>query len=222
MTINGTVNKLGILLLILIATATYPWSVIMQNPEEFNPTWMIVGGIGALIVGLVTVFKKNLAMYTAPLYAALEGLLLGSLSAFFEMRFPGIVMQAMMGTIGVLGMLFFLYKTGIIRATENFKLGVAAATGAIMLLYLVSFVLGFFNIHIPYIHEDGWIGIGFSAFVVTIAALNLVMDFDYIENGESSGAPKYLEWFGAFALIVTLVWLYIEILHLLAKIRSRD
>jgi uncharacterized YccA/Bax inhibitor family protein len=167
------------------------------------------------------VFKKNWAIVTAPLYAVLEGLVLGGLSATFEARFPGIVIQAVGLTFGTLFALLLAYKSGVIKATENFKLGVVAATGGIALVYLAGFVLGFFGVSIPYIHGSGTIGILFSLVVVVIAALNLVLDFDFIESGAASGAPKYMEWYAAFGLLVTLIWLYLEILRLLAKLRSR-
>lgn len=227
MTINGTVNKTGILLCLLWVAAIFTWEKAMGaarsgtfNPAEFYP-WMIGGSIGGLVIALVTVFKKTLAPYTAPLYAVAQGLVLGVLSAFFEMQFPGIVFQAVLLTFGTLVALLIAYRTGVIKATENFKMGVAAATGGIFVVYLISMVLGFFGVSIPLIHESGIVGIGFSLFVVVIAALNLVLDFDFIESGAAQGAPKYLEWYGAFGLLVTLVWLYIELLRLLSKLRSR-
>jgi uncharacterized YccA/Bax inhibitor family protein len=145
----------------------------------------------------------------------------GGISAMFEARFPGIAAQATFGTLGTLAGLLLAYRTGLIKATENFKLGVFAATAGIALLYLVSFVMSFFGKSIPFIHSSGTWGIAFSVFVVIIAALNLVLDFDFIENGAEMGAPKYMEWYAAFGLLVTLVWLYIEILRLLSKMRSR-
>ena len=181
----------------------------------------MVGGIGGFIVAMVTVFKQKWAPFTVPLYAALQGLFLGGISATFELRFPGIVIQAVGLTMMVFLALLFAYKSKLIQATENFKLGITAATGGIALLYIVQLVLSFFGIHIPYIHESGPIGIGFSLVVVTIAALNLVMDFDFIENGAARRAPKYMEWYAAFGLLVTLVWLYLEMLRLLAKLQSR-
>ena len=164
---------------------------------------------------------KSWAPVTATGYALCEGLALGGVSAMYESRFGGIVVQAVGLTFGVLAMLLVAYATRLIRATENFKLGVFAATGAIALLYLVSWILSLFHVSIPYIHGNGWIGIGLSAFVVTIAALNLIMDFDFIEQGVQAGAPKYMSWYAAFGLMVTLVWLYLEILRLLAKLQSR-
>jgi uncharacterized YccA/Bax inhibitor family protein len=158
---------------------------------------------------------------TAPLYAVLEGLAIGGISAFFEARFPGIVIQAVALTFGTLLCLLLVYKARIIKVTAHFRLGVVAATGGIALIYFITIVLGFFGIRMPYIHDSGIIGIGFSLFVVTIAALNLVLDFDFIEKGAASGAPKFMEWYAAFGLVVTLIWLYLEILRLLAKIGSR-
>lgn len=219
MTINGTVNKTGLSLLILIAMASVTWNMGLKGEL---PTAYIWGGIiGGLIVAMVTIFKKTWAPTTTPLYAALEGLALGGISVFFEMKYPGIVSQAVFLTFGTLGALLFAYKSGLIKATENFKLGVVAATGGIFILYLLSFVLGMFGVSVPLIHSSGTFGILFSLFVVIVAALNLVLDFDFIEAGAEQGAPKYMEWFGAFGLLVTLVWLYLEILHLLAKLKER-
>ena len=224
MTINGTVNRAGFLVLLLIAAAWFSWTRSAPAPGtttiSANP-FMLIGLFGGLIVAFITIFKKTLAPYTAPVYAVLEGLFLGGLSAMFELRYPGIAAQATFATFGTLGALLLSYRSGIIKATENFKLGVFAATGGIFVLYLISMVLGFFGKSIPFIHESGAIGIGFSVFVVIIAALNLVLDFDFIENGAAMGAPKYMEWYAAFGLLVTLVWLYIEILRLLSKLRSR-
>jgi uncharacterized YccA/Bax inhibitor family protein len=222
MTVNGTVNKTALLLLIAMATAFYVWRMffLSRNPASVTP-WMLVGAIAGLIFAIVTAFKKQWAPVTAPIYAALEGLFLGGVSAFYEARFPGIVIQAVALTFGTAFALLMAYKSRIIRATENFKLGVAAATGGIFLLYLASFVLGFFGINIGFIHNSGPIGILFSIVVVVIAALNLVLDFDFIERGAEQGAPKFMEWYGAFGLMVTLVWLYLEILRLLGKTMSR-
>jgi uncharacterized YccA/Bax inhibitor family protein len=228
MTINGTVNKTGILLLLTILTSAFAWSQTMvQTPEGMQVApgamiYMIGGAIGGFVLALVTAFKKEWSPITAPLYALVEGFFLGSISAIYNAQFEGIVLQAVMLTFGTLFALLFAYRSGLIKATENFKLGVAAATGGIALIYLATIVLGLFGIKIPYIHESGLIGIGFSLFVIVIAALNLVLDFDFIESGVEAGAPKYMEWYGAFGLMVTLVWLYIEFLRLLAKLQSRD
>jgi uncharacterized YccA/Bax inhibitor family protein len=228
MTINGTVNKTGVLLLLTILTSAFAWSQTMvQTPEGMQVApgamiYMIGGAIGGFVLALVTAFKKEWSPITAPLYALVEGFFLGSISAIYNAQFEGIVLQAVMLTFGTLFALLFAYRSGLIKATENFKLGVAAATGGIALIYLATIVLGLFGIKIPYIHESGLIGIGFSLFVIVIAALNLVLDFDFIESGVEAGAPKYMEWYGAFGLMVTLVWLYIEFLRLLAKLQSRD
>ena len=223
MTLNGTVNKSGILLALILVTAAFVWDKY-EGPQSTSAImpWVAMGGIGGFILAMITIFKKTWAPVTAPAYALLEGLFLGGISAMFEARFPGIVMQAVGLTFGTLAALLMAYRSGLIRATENFKLGVVAATGGIFILYLVSFGMSFFGKSIPFIHESGLMGIGFSAFVVVIAALNLVLDFDFIENGVEQGAPKYMEWYGAFGLMVTLVWLYLEILRLLAKLQSRD
>lgn len=221
MTINGTVTKTGYLLLLLSATAIFSWNKAYAaiDPGALYP-WLIGSAILGFIVAMVTIFKKTLAPITAPIYAAVEGVFLGFISAFFEMQYPGIVFQAVLLTFGTLFALLAAYRSGIIKATENFKLGIIAATGGIFLVYLSTMILGFFGVSIPFIHGSGTFGILFSLFVVVIAALNLVLDFDFIEEGAARGAPKYMEWYGAFGLLVTLVWLYLEILRLLSKLRK--
>jgi uncharacterized YccA/Bax inhibitor family protein len=220
MTLQGTVNKTGMMLLLLIAGATYTWSLFLEQDPSVT-MWMMVGLIGGLIVSFVTIFKKQWSPVTAPLYAVLQGFALGGLSVMLESLYPGIVIQAVALTFGTAGCLLVAYKSGVIKATENFKLGIFAATGGIGLIYLVGWIMSFFGTSIPYIHENGIIGIGFSLVVVVIAALNLVLDFDFIEKGAEHGAPKFMEWYAAFGLMVTLVWLYIEILRLLSKLNSR-
>ncbi len=225
MTLNGTVNKTGFLLLLSVLTAAFAWSKTFSDSGEMAPgamIYLIGGAIGGLVLALVTAFKKEWSPVTAPMYALVEGFFLGSISAIYNAQFQGIVLQAVMLTFGIMFALLFAYRTGLIKATENFKLGVAAATGGIMLIYLATLGLGLFGIKIPYIHESGLIGIGFSLFVVVIASLNLVLDFDFIETGVEAGAPKYMEWYGAFGLMVTLVWLYLELLRLLSKLQSRN
>jgi uncharacterized YccA/Bax inhibitor family protein len=217
MTLQGTANKTGVSLLVLLAAAAFVWN--LEGPAA--AVFILLGLVGGLITALVTVFKKTWAPFTVPLYAAFEGLLLGGISATYEARFPGIVINAVALTFGTLAALLLAYRSGLVRATENFKLGIFAATGGIALVYLVSMVMGFFGRTVPYIHESTPLGIGFSLFVVVIAALNLVLDFDFIERGAELGAPKYMEWVGAFGLLVTLVWLYLEILRLLAKLQDR-
>lgn len=220
MTIGGTVNKTAIALVILMVTASYTWDIGATRPEQVTP-WIMGGAIGGLIVAMATIWKKEWAGITTPLYAALEGLVLGGVSVMFESQYPGIVSQAVFLTFGTLGALLLAYRSGMIRATENFKLGVVAATGGIFFIYVIGWIMSFFGSGIPLIHESGTVGIMFSLFVVGIAALNLVLDFDFIEMGAESGAPKYMEWYGAFGLLVTLVWLYLEMLRLLAKLQER-
>ena len=219
MTLQGTVNKVGILLALVVLSAAHTWNVyfVTGSPGALMP----IGLFGGMIFALITIFKKNWAMYTAPIYAILEGFFLGGISAIFESQYPGIVIQATGLTFGTLASLLVLYKTGIIKPTENFRLMVVSATMGIALLYVVSFIMSMFGTGIGFIHDNGIFGIGFSLFVVGIAALNLVLDFDFIEEGSEKNAPKYMEWFGAFALMVTLIWLYLEMLRLLAKLRSR-
>lgn len=223
MTLQGTVNKTGILLGILVLTAVYTWNLFFQtgNPAAVMPI-AIGGAIGGFVLALITIFKKAWSPYTAPIYAALEGLFLGGISAIFEYQYPGIVIQATGLTLGTLASLLVLYKLGIIKPTENFRLMIVSATMGIAVLYLISMIMNMFGSSgIGFIHSNGLFGIGFSLFVVAIAALNLVLDFDFIEQGSELGAPKYMEWFGAFSLMVTLIWLYLEMLRLLAKLRSR-
>jgi uncharacterized YccA/Bax inhibitor family protein len=217
MTVMGTVHRTAFLLLLLVAAAIWVWN---KSPQAVMP-WLGIGGIGGFVVAIVTVFKKQWAPITSPIYAVLEGLLLGGISSMFEASYPGIVIQAVGLTFGTLFALLMAYRSGLIKVTDKFRLGVVAATGGIFIVYLISFVMGFFGKTIPFIHQSGTVGILFSLFVVVVAALNLVLDFDFIERGAERGAPKYMEWYAAFGLLVTLVWLYIEILRLLSKLRSR-
>jgi len=223
MTLDGTVNKTAILLLCAVATAAYAWHVFMQSHSGAAITPLLWGGlIGGFIFALITIFKKEWAPVTAPIYSLLEGLALGSLSAVFELRYPGIAMQSVAMTFGVMLVMLLAYRSHIIPVTQKLRLGIVAATGAIALFYIAEIVLSFFGIQFATINGSGPIGIGFSIVVVAIAALNLVLDFDFIESGVRAHAPKYMEWYGAFGLMVTLVWLYLEILRLLSKIRSND
>jgi len=222
MTIQGTVNKTAILLLLVFISASYTWGKFsVDNPAAIQP-WIMAGLIVGLILALITVFKKTAAPITTPLYALAEGLVLGGVSAFFDKMFPGIVIQAIALTFGTLFALLVAYRSGLIKATENFKLGVAAATGAVFLVYIIDFVMSFFGSGMTFLHGNGLLGIGISGVIVVVAALNLVLDFDFIENAAENGAPRYMEWYGAFGLIVTLVWLYLEILRLLSKLRSSN
>ncbi len=218
MTLDGTVNKSILSLLILVGVGSLTFS-----PDYY---WLIWPGfIGGFIVALITIFKKNLAPITVPIYAALEGAALGAVSNIYANAFyPGIVMQSILLTVGIFAALLFAYKTKIIAPTQNFKLGIFAATGGIMLFYVISIIFSLFTKQAPPMLDPtnaSIVSILFSVFVVIIAALNLVLDFDFIEEGVEKGAPKYMEWYGAFGLLVTLVWLYLEILRLLAKLNSR-
>ena len=223
MTLSGTINKSFTLIILVLAGAGITWWQFF-NGSGLLQIFMIGGAIGGLIIAIVTSFNKKRSNVLAPIYAILEGFFLGGLSAYVEANFyQGIVMQAVGLTVGVFIGLLLAYKSGWIKVTQNFRLGVFAATAGIGLLYLVSFLMSMFGFgSIGFIHESGLIGIGFSLFVVVIAALNLVLDFDFIEEGVEQGAPKYMEWYAAFGLLVTLVWLYVEILRLLAKLASRD
>jgi uncharacterized YccA/Bax inhibitor family protein len=224
MTLNGTVNKTALMLVLLIAGAAFSWSRFDGTPAGTQAVlpWMAVGGFGGFIVAMITIFKKTWAPVSAPAYAVLEGLFLGAISAMMEVRFHGIVMQAVVLTFGTLFALLAAYRSGLVKATENFKLGVISATGAIFLVYLADFAFSLFGKPFAFLHGNSWLSIGISAVVVVIAALNLVLDFDFIERGVEQRAPKYMEWYAAFGLMVTLVWLYLEILRLLSKLQSRN
>tara|TARA_B100000497_G_scaffold124588_1_gene159425 strand:- start:181 stop:909 length:729 start_codon:yes stop_codon:yes gene_type:complete len=218
MTLEGTVNKTAISLAILLCAAYYTYSNAAMG-------YILVGGGGGFIVAIVTVLKKEWSPITVPIYAVLEGLTLGGISKMYAEAFePGLVPQAISLTVGVLCALLFAYKTKIIKATENFKLGVFAATAGIVVVYIISLLMSLFGnsgLAVMDPTNASMLSIGFSLFVVFIASLNLVMDFDFIEQGAEHGAPKYMEWYGAFGLLVTLIWLYLEILKLLAKLNSR-
>jgi len=227
MTISGAVNKTGILLICCVATAAWTWNLFFKatSPEgamQAVTPLIVVGGVGGFILAIVTIFKKEWSPVTAPIYALLEGLVLGGVSAMLEMRFHGIAIQAVALTFGTLVAMLLAYRSGLIRVTDKLRLGIVAATGGIAVFYLLQFILGFFGVHFAMINGAGTIGIGFSIVVVIVAALNLVLDFDLIESGARMGAPKYMEWYGGFALMVTLIWLYFEILRLLSKFRSRS
>jgi len=224
MTLNGTVNKTGILLLCALATAAWTWKGFMDTRDPSAVSLQLLLGLfGGLIFAFVTIFKKEWSPVTAPVYALLEGMVLGGLSAIMEVRYPGIAFQAVGLTFGTLFAMLMVYRSGLIRVTDKFRAGMFAATGGIFLFYLAQMVLGFFHVSFfGSVWGSGVVGIGFSLIVVAIAALNLVLDFDFIERGVASGAPKYMEWYGGFGIMVTLVWLYIEILRLLSKVRSRN
>ncbi len=222
MTVQGTVNRTLILLMLVLAGAATIWGRAIENPADpIVGMGIMVGAIGGFIVAMVTIFKSQWAPVTAPIYALLEGVFLGAISAVFEARYPGIAIQAVALTFGTCFALLALYKAGVIRATPGFRRGVMAATGAIVLVYIASMVMGFFGMQMPLLHDASPLGILISLVIVTVAALNLVLDFDLIESGARQGAPKHMEWYGAFALMVTLVWLYLEMLRLLSKLQRR-
>lgn len=214
MTVAGTINKTAILFMILLSGAMLSWFAPSQ-------IFMWGGAIGGFIIAMVTIFKKEWSPVTAPIYAGLEGLFLGTVSLMFEQAYGGIVFNAIVLTLGVFAAMLVAYRSGLIQVTKRFRMGVVAATGGIALVYLASIVLGFFGINISLIHGSGLMGIGFSLVIVGVAALNLVLDFDMIEKGAEANAPKYFEWYTSFGLIITLVWLYIEILRLLSKLQRR-
>jgi uncharacterized YccA/Bax inhibitor family protein len=221
MTIQGAVNKTGILTVLLLATAFWSWNRFQTNPDQAMGL-AIGAAIAGLIVALIVIFKQTTAPFLAPVYALIEGVAVGAVSALSESQYDGIVIQALGLTALTLFALLAAYKSGLIPVTQNLRLGIVAATGAIALMYLVSIGLGLFGINMPFIHDNGPIGIAISVAIVIVAALNLVLDFDFIESGAERGAPKYMEWYAAFGLLVTLVWLYLEILRLLAKLQSRS
>jgi uncharacterized YccA/Bax inhibitor family protein len=222
MTIQGTVNKTGLLLLFVVATAAWTWGLAHSETPEAAYPWMLGGLVGGLVVALVTIFKKEWSPISAPIYALLEGLVLGGISAIFERSYPGIAVQAVSLTFGVMFVMLLAYKFRIVQATRGFKLGVIAATGGIAIVYLINMAMSlFFHTQMSFLNAATPLGIGISLFVVIIASLNLIIDFDMIETGARMGAPKYMEWYGAFGLMVTLIWLYMEMLRLLSKIRRR-
>jgi uncharacterized YccA/Bax inhibitor family protein len=221
MTISGTVNKTGTLMLCVLATALWTWNQFFTNGPTAIGGYVAVGAIGGLVVALVTVFKREWSPITAPVYALLEGLFLGALSAMFESRYHGIAIEAVALTFGTCFAMLLAYRAGVIKPTQRLMGGIVAATGGIAIVYFASMILGMFHIQIPGIFGNGPVGILFSLVVVTIAALNLILDFAVIEDGARRGSPKYMEWYSAFGLIVTLVWLYLEMIRLLSKLREQ-
>lgn len=229
MTVSGTINKTALMLLMVIAAAVFTWNkffdAVAISPEAGSAAvmpWLVVGGIGGFITVLVTVFRPQSSGISAPVYAVFQGLLLGGLSAIFESRYPGIVMRAVALTLAVFMAMLFLYRSGIIKVTKKLIMGIFAATAGIALVYLVSFIGSFFGMELSFLYGNSNFSIGFSLVVVAVAALNLVLDFAFIERSSETGAPKYMEWYGAFGLMVTLIWLYLEILRLLSKLASRN
>jgi uncharacterized YccA/Bax inhibitor family protein len=221
MTLQGTINKIALMLALVLAGSLFTWNLV-SNQDNTAMIWMIGGGIGAFITAIVIFFNKKSAPIAAPIYAVLEGLFLGAISAFFEAMFPNVVMRAVLLTFAVLFMLLFAYKTQIIKVTDKFRAGVFAATMGIAAVYFISFILRLFGVNMDFMFGGGTFAIVLSLVIIVVAALNLVLDFDFIEKGSQSGLPKYFEWYGAFGLMVTLIWLYLEILRLLAMLSGRD
>lgn len=223
MTVRGTLNKFGFMFLMVLGTAYYSWKEYATGGNVQPLIW--TGALGGLVVALVIMFKKEWSLYLAPLYALLEGLFLGAVSAYYNDAFaakaPNIIMNAVGLTFGTVIAMYLLYSFKVVRATQKFKAVIVTATAGIAIFYLIALVLRMFGIQMAFLHEGSTFGIGFSLVVVAIAALNLILDFDMIEKGSEAGAPKYMEWYGAFGLMVTIVWLYLEILRLLSKLSSR-
>ncbi len=223
MTFGGTLSATAVLMVLLVAAGAVGWMSVDRPESELEsvviPGWFWLPLIGALGVAFLTVFKPHLARFTAPLYAVLQGLVVGIISALYDAAFNGIVLQAVGLTVGVIAIMLFLYATRIITVTDKLRMGIVAATGAVCLIYIVSIIANLFGADVPFIHDNGLIGIGFSLAVVGIAAFNLLLDFDLIEAGVTRGAPAYMEWYASFGLLVTIVWLYLEMLRLLAKLR---
>ena len=219
-TVSGTIGKTSLLAAILSGAAIWTWSAAASN--SLNPTVLIASVIGGLVLAIVTIMSPRLAPWTSPFYALLEGVALGAISYMYETRFrgshPGIALQAVAMTMGTLIVMLFAYTTRLISVTNRLRSGIIIATGAIGLVYLVSFIVMMCGVPVPFLRDASALGIGFSVVVVGVAAFNLLLDFDFIERSAAQGAPKYMEWYGAFGLMVTLVWLYLEILRLLSKI----
>jgi uncharacterized YccA/Bax inhibitor family protein len=223
MTVEGTVNKTLIMFALMLAAAAFTWSLLFSGGAALALPIALGGGIGAFIVGLVTCFRPKSAPITAPIYAVLEGLFLGAFSAMFQSMYNGIVIQAVALTMGVFGIMLTVYRTGLIKVTEQLKMGVVAATGAIALTYLLSFILGMFGNRLisGFLWSNNPLNIGLSLLIVGVAAFNLLLDFDLVEKGVERRAPKFMEWYASYGLMVTLVWLYLELLRLLANLNRR-
>ncbi len=223
MTLNGTAVKAGVLGALLVGSAAWPWHMFFTSnaPVSALMPYVLVGTIGGFIVAMLTIFKQTWAPVTSPIYAVLEGLALGGISAIYEYQYPGVAIQGIALSFAVLGAFLLAYSTKVVRPSQNFLQGVGMATGGIAIYYVIAMVMSMFGMHAPMMWDSGWLSIGFSLFVVAIASLNLFIDFNFIELNVEQGAPKYMEWYGAFGIMLTMVWLYLEVLRLLSKLRSR-
>jgi len=223
MTLNGTATKAGVLGGLVVLGAAWPWHLFFSNNVSYEALipYLVIGGLGGFVVALICIFKQQTAPITAPIYAVLEGLSLGAISAMYEYKYPGVAIQAVGLTFAVLGAFLFSYTTGLVRPSSGFLRGVALATMGIAIYYVVAMLMMCFGMHVPLIYDSGWLGIGFSLVVTAIASLNLFIDFNFIERNVQQGAPKYMEWYGAFGLMLTLVWMYLEMLRLMSKISRR-
>jgi len=223
MTVNGTIWATAALLVLVVGAGVYGWNSVDVTADEVSlPGWLFPVVLGALGVAILTIFKPDLARFTSPVYALLEGAFLGAISGLYNEAFNGIVLQAVGLTIGVFAVMLFLYATRIVKVTDKMRMVIVAATGAVFLLYMVNMILSLFGADLPFLHDTGAIGIGISLVIVVVAALNLLLDFDFVERGVAAGAPARMEWYAAFGLLVTIVWLYLELLRLLAILQGRD
>jgi uncharacterized YccA/Bax inhibitor family protein len=222
MTVNGTVWATAALLVLVVAGGVYGWNSVDVTSETVSwPGWVFPVALVALGVAILTCFKANLARFTSPVYALLQGAVLGAISGVYNTAYDGIVVQAVSLTIGVFAVMLFLFATRIIKVTDRLRMGIVAATGAIFLVYMVNMVLSLFDASVPFLHDSSLLGIGISLLIVGVAAFNLLLDFDFVERGVAAGAPRHLEWYAAFGLVVTIIWLYLELLRLLGKLQGR-
>lgn len=221
MTIAGTATRAVILLAVVVVAAGIVWSQIATGRTDLITPVMLVGGIGGFILAMLTIFRPQSAPWSAPLYASFEGAFLGAVSALYNLRFQGLPQQAVMLTFAVATVVFVLYRIGVLRATKGFKRMIIGATAGIMLFYVGSMVMSMFGMSVGYFSSTSMLSIGINVVIAGVAALNLVLDFDRIEQAVAAGAPKQFEWFAAFGLMITLVWLYLELLRLLSRLQGR-
>lgn len=223
MTVNGTVWATAALLVLVVGGGVFGWSSVDVTSDSVSfPGWIFPVALVAFGVAMVTCFKPHAARFTAPVYALLQGAFLGAISGVYDTAYDGIVLQAVSLTIGVFAMMLFLFATRIIKVTDKLRMGIVAATGAIFLVYLLNLVLSLFDSSVPFLHENSLLGIGISLVIVAVAAFNLLLDFDFVERGVAAGAPRTMEWYAGFGLVVTIIWLYLELLRLLGKLQGRD